>query len=112
MAAAAASSATDPNIPAPRSHGQRDPDQRAREAGLNRLRGTLVALGVRTRLTRPRSGIWRLRLHRNGWHETVMCAGSEGTYAYVTAHGRLLGPTSDVHSIARLLVWMLDHRQR
>ncbi|MFC4906931.1 hypothetical protein [Actinomadura gamaensis] len=112
MAAPASSSAIHQNIPAPRARRRHDPDQRAREADLNRLRTTLIALGVRTRLTRPRSGIWRLRLHKNGWHETVMCAGSEGTYAYVTAHGRLLGPTADVHSIARLLVWMLDHQQR
>ncbi|MFC5187193.1 hypothetical protein [Actinomadura harenae] len=112
MTTPTSSSATNQNVPAPRTRGHDDPDQRAREVGLNRLRAVLTALGVRTRLTRPRNRIWRLRVHKNGWHETVMCAGSEGTYAYVTAHGRLLGPTSDVQSIARLLVWMLDHQQR
>ncbi|MEV5574507.1 hypothetical protein AB0L06_31115 [Spirillospora sp. NPDC052269] len=112
MTATASSSATRQNVPAPRARSQRDPDQRAREVALNQLRTVLTTLGVRTRLTRPRSRIWRLRVHKNGWNETVMCGGSEGTYAYVTAHGRLLGPTGDVQSVARLLIWMLDHQQR
>ncbi|WP_026416353.1 hypothetical protein [Actinomadura oligospora] len=112
MTASASLPATHQTVPGPRSRVQLDPDQRAREVALHRLRTVLTTLGVRTRLTRPRSRIWRLRVHKNGWHETVMCGGSDGTFAFVTAHGRLLGPTSDVQSIARLLIWMLDHQQR
>lgn len=112
MTTSTSSSATHQNVPAPTTRDRHDLDQRARELELNRLRNALTALGVRTRLTRPRSQISRLRVNKNGWHETVMCAGSEGTYAYVTAQGRLLGPTDDVQAIARLLIWMLDHKQR
>ncbi|NED55272.1 hypothetical protein G3I24_30830, partial [Micromonospora aurantiaca] len=53
-----------------------------------------------------------LRIRHNGWSETVLCAGAEGTYAYVTAHGRLLGTTDEPRQVARLLLWMVERRTR
>ncbi|QKG20123.1 hypothetical protein [Actinomadura verrucosospora] len=41
-----------------------------------------------------------------------MCAGADGAYAYVTAHGRVLGTASEVRHVARLLVWMVERRTR
>ncbi|MDL4813195.1 hypothetical protein [Actinomadura opuntiae] len=41
-----------------------------------------------------------------------MCAGADGAYAYVTAHGRLLGTASEVRYVARLLIWMVERRKR
>ncbi|MBA8956549.1 hypothetical protein ACFQU9_03460 [Actinomadura namibiensis] len=77
-----------------------------------RLRHELTELGARVRVRRARSGRWKLRLYWRGWSTTVMCAGAEGTYAYVTTHGQLLGPTGDVRYIARRLLWMLERHQR
>ncbi|GAA1860132.1 hypothetical protein [Actinomadura bangladeshensis] len=31
------------------------------------------------------NGRWRLRIRHNGWSETGLCAGAEGTYAYLAA---------------------------
>jgi hypothetical protein len=87
-------------------------DLEQRRAHLLRLHYELRHLGAAVRVRRPRNGRWRLRLRTPDWSETVMCAGAEGVYAYVTAHGRLLGPVEDVRYISRLLVWMAERRQR
>jgi hypothetical protein len=42
----------------------------------------------------------------------VLCAGAEGTYAYVTGHGRLLGTTDDLRGVIQTLTWMIEGRQR
>jgi hypothetical protein len=41
-----------------------------------------------------------------------MCAGADGAYAYVTAHGRLLGTAAEVRYVARLLLWMVERQKR
>jgi hypothetical protein len=87
-------------------------DLERRQVHLLRLHYELRRLGAVVRVRRPRSGRWRLRVRTADWSETVMCAGAEGVYAYVTAHGRLLGPVEDVRYISRLLVWMIGRRQR
>lgn len=83
-----------------------------RRERLLRLHFELKRLGASTRVRRPRNGRWRLRVRCDGWSETVMCAGADGAYAYVTAHGRLLGTASDVRYVARLLLWMVERRKR
>ncbi|TDD71117.1 hypothetical protein [Actinomadura rubrisoli] len=83
-----------------------------RRARLLRLQFELRRLGACVRARKPRNGRWRLSVRHNGWSETVLCAGAEGAYAYVTAHGRLLGTTDEVRYVARLLVWMLKSRLR
>ncbi|MGI5325043.1 hypothetical protein [Actinomadura nitritigenes] len=83
-----------------------------RRERLLRLHFELKRLGASTRVRRPRNGRWRLRIRCDGWSETVMCAGADGAYAYVTAHGRLLGTASDVRYVARLLLWMVERRKR
>ncbi|MFI0350968.1 hypothetical protein [Actinomadura sp. 9N407] len=83
-----------------------------RRVHLLRLHFELKRLGAAVRVRRPRNGRWRLRIRAGEWSETVMCAGAEGAYAYVTAHGRLLGPVDDVRYVGRLLVWMTERRQR
>lgn len=87
-------------------------EQEARQSELLRLHWQLVQLGVRVSVRKPRNGKWKLRLYAPGWSETVQCAGAEGAYAYVTAHGRLLGSTDDVRHIARVLHWMIEGRYR
>jgi hypothetical protein len=42
----------------------------------------------------------------------VLCAGAEGTYAYVTGHGRLLGTTDDLRGVIQTLTWMIEGRHR
>jgi hypothetical protein len=83
-----------------------------RRARLLRLHYELRRIGACVRARKPRNGRWRLRIRHNGWSETVMCAGADGVYAYVTAHGRLLGPTDEVRYVARLLVWMVERHIR
>jgi hypothetical protein len=84
-----------------------------RRAHLLRLRWELIRLGVLVRIRKPRNGRWKLKLRTpTGWSETVLCAGAEGAYVYVTAHGRLLGRVQDVRLVARTLVWMLERRRR
>ncbi|WP_021591195.1 hypothetical protein [Actinomadura welshii] len=83
-----------------------------RRARLLRLHYELRRIGACVRARKPRNGRWRLRIRHNGWSETVMCAGADGAYAYVTAHGRLLGNTDEVRYVARLLVWMVERRIR
>ncbi|MDL4770709.1 hypothetical protein [Actinomadura xylanilytica] len=83
-----------------------------RRAHLLRLRFELVRLGVAVRVRRARQGRLRLRIRHSGWSETVLCAGADDAFAFVTAHGRLLGPAEDARVVARLLVWMAERRQR
>lgn len=84
-----------------------------RQVHLLRLRHELIRLGVRVRVRKPRNGRWKLKLRTpTGWTETVLCAGAEGVYVYVTAHGRLPGRVQDARIVARTLVWMLDRRRR
>jgi hypothetical protein len=83
-----------------------------RRARLLRLRYELTHLGAQVRVQKPRSGRWRLKLRRARWSETVLCAGADGTYAYVTASGRLLGPTDDVRYVAQVLIWMVEGKHR
>lgn len=84
-----------------------------RRARLMRLRYELARNGVWVRVRKPRSGRWKLTIRSStGWPETVMCAGAEGAYAYVTGHGRLLGPTDDVRHVARVLAWMIEGNYR
>lgn len=83
-----------------------------RRAKLLRLHYELRRLGACVRARKPRNGRWRLRIRNDGWSETVLCAGADGAYAYVTAHGRLLGTTDEVRYVARLLLWMVERRLR
>ncbi|RAY14992.1 hypothetical protein DPM19_09585 [Actinomadura craniellae] len=83
-----------------------------RQRRLLRLRHELARIGVRTRIRRPRNGRWKITLRSARWSETVLCAGAEGAYAYVTVHGRLLGPADDVRHVAQVLVWMVDRKHR
>ncbi|WP_146087252.1 hypothetical protein [Thermomonospora echinospora] len=84
-----------------------------RQICLLRLHWELTRLGIRVRVRKSRNGRWKLKLRTTtGWSETVLCAGAEGAYAYVTAHGRLLGRTEDARQVARLLLWMLERRCR
>ncbi|MEU8124953.1 hypothetical protein AB0C21_40100 [Spirillospora sp. NPDC049024] len=83
-----------------------------RRARLLRLHYELRRLELSVRVRRPRNGRWCLRIRNNGWSETVLCAGADGAYAYVTAHGRLLGTTSEARYVARLLLWMVERHVR
>ncbi|MEU8347839.1 hypothetical protein [Actinomadura geliboluensis] len=83
-----------------------------RRARLLRLHYELRRIGVGVRARKPRNGRWRLHIRHNGWSETVLCAGADGVYAYVTAHGRLLGTTDEARYVARLLFWMAERRTR
>ncbi|MFD0900124.1 hypothetical protein [Actinomadura sediminis] len=83
-----------------------------RRARLLRLHYELKCNGAKVRVRKPRNGRWQLRVRSGGWSETVLCAGAEDTYVYVTAHGRLLGTTDEVRHVARLLAWMGERRQR
>ena len=83
-----------------------------RRARLLRLHYELRRIGISVRARKPRNGRWRLHIRHNGWSETVLCAGADGVYAYVTAHGRLLGTTDEPRYVARLLFWMAERRTR
>ncbi|MEU8804835.1 hypothetical protein [Spirillospora sp. NPDC048819] len=83
-----------------------------RRARLLRLHYELRRIGVSARARKPRNGRWRLRIRHNGWSETVLCAGAEGAYAFVTAYGRLLGTTDEARYVAQLLAWMVERRVR
>jgi hypothetical protein len=89
-----------------------DREAELRRGHLLRLRWELERLEVQTRVRRSRHGRLKLRLRVGRWSETVMCAGAEDAYAFVTVHGRLLGPASDARHIARVLVWMAAGRRR
>jgi hypothetical protein len=69
---------------------------------------------VLVRVRKPRNGRWKLTVRSRGtrWTETVLCAGAEGTYAYVTGHGRLLGTTDDLRGVIQTLTWMIEGRHR
>ena len=87
-------------------------DLERRRAHLLRLHYELKRLGATVKVRKPRRGRWRLSVKTADWSETVLCAGAEGVYAYVTVHGRLLGPVEDVRYISRLLMWMTERRLR
>ncbi|MFG2245779.1 hypothetical protein [Spirillospora sp. NPDC048823] len=87
-------------------------DLEERRARLLRLHFELRRIGACVRARKPRNGRWRLRIRHNGWSETVLCAGADDAYAYVTAYGRILGTTDEVRYVARLLVWMVERRVR
>lgn len=92
------------------SQGQTELKQR--RAHLLRLHYELSRLDARVRVQKPRNGRWRLKLRRARWTETVLCAGAEDAYAYVTGSGRLLGPAQDVRYVAQVLVWMIEGKHR
>jgi hypothetical protein len=87
---------------------------RERRVRLLRLRHELIRAGVLVRVRRPRNGRWKLTIRSRGtrWTETVLCAGAEGAYAYVTGHGRLLGSTEDLRGVIQTLAWMIDGGHR
>jgi hypothetical protein len=82
-----------------------------RRQRLLRLHYELNRLDVAVRVRKPRNGRWTLKLRKDGT-ETVLCAGAEDAYAYVTAHGRLLGSTDDARHVARVLAWMIEGKRR
>ncbi|WP_176611550.1 hypothetical protein [Actinomadura sp. WMMB 499] len=90
----------------------RQVELKRRRARLLRLHYELKRNGTKVRVRKPRNGHWQLKIRGGGWSETVLCAGAEDTYVYVTAHGRLLGTTGEVRHIARLLAWMVERHQR
>jgi hypothetical protein len=87
---------------------------RERRVRLLRLHHELIRAGMRVRVRRPRNGRWKLTIRspETGWSETVLCAGAEGVYAYVTGHGRLLGSTDDLRRVTQTLAWMIERRHR
>jgi hypothetical protein len=74
----------------------------------------LIRTGALVRVRKPRNGRWKLKIRSRGtgWTETVLCAGAEGAYAYVTGHGRLLGSTDDLRGAIQTLAWMIEGRHR
>lgn len=87
-------------------------DRETRQRLLMDLHQELVARDLRVVIRKPRNGLWKLKLRHGLWTETVMCAGSEGAYAFVTPHGRLLGSADDLGGTVDLLRFMLIRRQR
>jgi hypothetical protein len=87
---------------------------RERRTRLLRLHYELVRAGMRVRVRKPRNGRWKLtvRSPETRWSETVLCAGAEGVYAYVTGHGRLLGSTDDLRRVTQALAWMIERQRR
>ncbi len=83
-----------------------------RQLLLTDLYRELKARNLHVVIRRPRNGRWKLKLRRGLWTETVMCAGAEGVYAFVTLHGRLLGSTDDLRGTVDLLQFMVNRRQR
>jgi hypothetical protein len=85
-----------------------------RRVRLLRLHHELVRTGVLVRVRKSRNGRWKLTIRSRGtrWTETVLCAGAEGAYAYVTGHGRLLGSTDDLRGVIQTLSWMIEGRHR
>ncbi|MCW2940761.1 MAG: hypothetical protein JWN00_3746 [Actinomycetia bacterium] len=84
-----------------------------RRARLLRLHWELKHRGVRVQVRKPRNGRWQLKLRSStGWPETVLCAGAEGAYAFVTGHGRLLGSADDARYTAQILAWMIEGNYR
>lgn len=90
----------------------RSTEQQRRQAELLRLHWLLTRQGIKSRVRKPRNGRWKLKVSTRGWSETVLCAGAEGVYAYVTIHGRLLGSTRDARYVVRILHWMIERRLR
>src|SRR5690348_3910434 len=73
-------------------------------ARLMRLRFELTRNEIRVRVRKPRNGRWKLTVRSiKGNRLTIMCAGAEGIYVYVTGDGRLLGRTEDVRHVARVI---------
>ncbi|GAA2731532.1 hypothetical protein [Actinocorallia aurantiaca] len=87
-------------------------DLETRQRLLLDLHRHLVGNGLHVTIRRPHNGIWKLKIRRGLWTETVMCAGAEGAYAFVTPHGRLLGSTDDLHGVIDLVQFMVNRRQR
>ena len=88
-------------------------EQEVRHFHLMRLHHELQRAGVHVQVRRRRRGRPRLRLlSSTGWAETVLCAGAEGAYAFVTIHGRLLGRATDVRYVAATLTWMIERNHR
>ena len=83
-----------------------------RQKYLKQLRWELNFLNVDVRIRKPRNGRWQLKLRHGSWSETVLCAGTEDVYAFVTAHGRIVGPAQDSRHAARVLLWMIERKQR
>ena len=76
------------------------------------LQRELTDHGLDTAIRRQRNGIWKLKVRHGLWTETVMCAGAEGVYAFVTLHGRLLGSADDLRGTVDLIQFMVNRRQR
>ncbi len=87
-------------------------DLETRQRLLTDLHRELKTRDLHVVIRKPRNGLWKLKLRRGLWTETVMCAGAEGVYAFVTLHGRLLGSADDPCGTAGLLQFMLIRRQR
>ena len=87
---------------------------RERQVRLLRLHHELIRAGMRVRVRKPRNGRWKLTIRspETGWSETVLCAGAEGVYAYVTGHGRLLGGTDELRRVTQTLAWMIERQHR
>ncbi|MGI8333632.1 hypothetical protein ACRYCC_27095 [Actinomadura scrupuli] len=87
---------------------------RERQVRLLRLHHDLIRTGVLVRVRKPRNGRWKLTLRSREarWTETVLCAGAEGTYAYVTGHGRLLGSADNPRGVVQTLTWMIEGQHR
>lgn len=66
-------------------------ESQARRYHLLRLRDELGRRGIPVRVVKGRRGRLMLKLAS----ESVLCAGAEGVYAYVTRNGRILAPASD-----------------
>jgi hypothetical protein len=87
-------------------------DLETRQRLLLDLHRHLVGNGLQVRIRRPHNGIWKLKIRHGLWVETVMCAGAEDAYVFVTPHGRLLGSTDDLHGVVDLIRFMVTRRQR
>ena len=89
-------------------------DRKTRQQLLLDLQQELADQGLDAVLRKPRSGIWKLKIRRGPWAETIMCAGAEGAYAFVTVHGRLLGSAGadDFRGTVDLIQFMVNRRQR
>ncbi|ROO88081.1 hypothetical protein EDD29_5738 [Actinocorallia herbida] len=89
-----------------------DNDLLARQELMDELHHLLQERGMNVRLRRHPSGIPKLKVRSGTWTETVQCAGAEGVYAFVTAHGRLLGSGDELRTVADIVQFMATRRQR
>lgn len=74
-------------------------ESQARRRHLLRLRDALCQHGVPVRVVKLRHERWLLKVNS----ESVLCAGAEGVYVYVTRQGRILSPASDEGVVAAAL---------